>query len=825
MGTDCPHPPPVLGATLEHYGMTPKQDAMFALHRCRPSSDRPGTMIRTLCLQNNTWSEPPMKCLLTSCDLPPEVEYSTMGRWTTLKVGTKINYTCVAGFVMHGSVDGVIECTENLTWTETPKCVPYAPTYYEGELWDNFGDYERDPMLGLLEQNSFIDAFHLDEKPATTPGAQCPTPPYIPNGMVWYNDLLAGSRAEVRCAPGFIVQGGPATVFCQSNLTWSGFPECVERMCGRPPRVPNAYVVFNSVRVGATAWYQCLSSSHKLVGNRVITCTENGEWSEVPECIKPSQDDSTAVKMSDTPNDSVLHQKPMNLPPLPPLSSVSNDPPSIFCSYPPVVANAMIRFDQSMKGVLTAIYSCEENYKLEGQQRIVCLPDGRWTPAPKCIPNFPDFSDSDETALEPLYEPCLGRAYTLSNESGSFTSPHRHLTQTYFPNDVCYWTVQTTPGKCIRIKSDFVDLSPCSDSDRVTVHDGSSVFSSVIAEFCGNEVSGPLLLPVQSSTNYLTTVFNTNHVNEGKGFKFFYKVVDCIEITTGSTVDEETTEPAADSKTLRHKSKPVVFSFDGVDPPKELPPLVENVEYEAGNDTDFDNETIPLIDLANLPKDMVDKPIVELIAAQQRMKLADKGVRLKMNPSPVGRLKPSYDSEHSETVPYVISDDTDTTQSSEKISTTVASTTTTTVTTTQTSLAVTTTTTTIPVKECIETTLTFENDNGIIEWPNPENVCRWVIKAPEGKRVKLTIDYMKLAGDLSPTVCDVDNLTVSDAQNVVSNPYGVICGQQYNYTLLTNSSDVLVQVKATSNLSDAFVYIAYHFEGKTITDLLFKLTS
>ncbi|XP_062509242.1 receptor-type tyrosine-protein phosphatase F-like isoform X2 [Corticium candelabrum] len=182
--------------------------------------------------------------------------------------------------------------------------------------------------------------------PTSTP-QMCPNLEPPDNGGVsdFVNtSALVNATSTYTCNEGYKLVGNKM-VTCQSNGNWSGgTPECKVVDCGAPPNVTSGGSVdATSTTYSKTAKYTC-DVGHRLTGNETITCQSDGNWSGgAPEC-----------KVVD-------------------------------CGAPSNVTSGGSVDATSTTYSKTAKYTCDVGHRLNGNETITCQSDGNWSDgAPEC---------------------------------------------------------------------------------------------------------------------------------------------------------------------------------------------------------------------------------------------------------------------------------------------------------------------------------------------------------------------------------------------------------------------------------------------------------
>lgn len=184
------------------------------------------------------------------------------------------------------------------------------------------------------------------------PGRTCPWP--LPAAENMELRLLSPTRSfsallEVRCKPGFSLSSGldAAIRRCQGDRQWSGDePVCTEisetveaRTCSLPEEVTDTFSIQGDATVGTSIKYSCLSGAD-IVGSSENFCQENQTWQNPhPICKK------------------------------------------VYCQTPREVDNGYVVAVQKTEYEVgfEIHYLCKKNFRLDGPQKVICLPNGSWS--------------------------------------------------------------------------------------------------------------------------------------------------------------------------------------------------------------------------------------------------------------------------------------------------------------------------------------------------------------------------------------------------------------------------------------------------------------
>ncbi|XP_061043465.1 membrane cofactor protein-like isoform X2 [Eubalaena glacialis] len=187
---------------------------------------------------------------------------------------------------------------------------------------------------------------------------QCPNPGDPINGQVQYpnGNILFGSQVHYVCNDGYFLIG-PSIRYCDisgSTVDWSGNPPICEKILCKPPeKILNGKYTNSHKDVfeySEVVGYSCDASNgtdpYSLVGESKLVCIGKDEWSSDPPQCK-------VVK----------------------------------CVYP-YVENGVIVSGLGPKFYYkaTIVYRCNEGFKLNGSNKIVCSANSTWEPEiPTCI--------------------------------------------------------------------------------------------------------------------------------------------------------------------------------------------------------------------------------------------------------------------------------------------------------------------------------------------------------------------------------------------------------------------------------------------------------
>ncbi|XP_012893227.1 PREDICTED: beta-2-glycoprotein 1 [Dipodomys ordii] len=177
----------------------------------------------------------------------------------------------------------------------------------------------------------------------------CPFAGILENGSVRYTTFEYPNTITFTCNPGFYLNGTNSAK-CTEEGKWSPeLPVCAPISCPPPPIPKFATLQVYKPSAGNNSMYrdtvvfECLPH-HAMLGNDTITCTEHGNWTELPECRE--------VKC-----------------PFP------SRPDNGFVNYP---AKQVLLYKDK------ATYGCHETYTLDGPEEVECTELGTWSAQPNC---------------------------------------------------------------------------------------------------------------------------------------------------------------------------------------------------------------------------------------------------------------------------------------------------------------------------------------------------------------------------------------------------------------------------------------------------------
>uniref|UniRef100_A0A663FA74 C4b-binding protein alpha chain-like n=1 Tax=Aquila chrysaetos chrysaetos TaxID=223781 RepID=A0A663FA74_AQUCH len=396
------------------------------------------------CKENGLWDPPLPHCQRSSCDDPPDVHNAFKAKLAgnLFPVDTTITYECREGHQFSpGENTRHIKCLPDFTWSETPHPCERIhcpnPDVRNGKLlhaWSEKNNYVYGDRLEITCNDGYAFKGHGNsivlqcssdgrwdpEVLECTQERRCPRPDTAHGREVYSsrNDYAVGTQVRLGCDTGYVLRGQDLTE-CQADASWTPpLPFC-DKVCGPPPQITNGQrsgLRTEQFPYGAEVTYSC-AEGLSLIGDASIYCTSddgvNLAWSgpapecRVVRCPKPTVERGrmtpqrftfpygVAVRFS-CDEGFMLHGDAESRcladgawhPPLPTCQPV-------LCPQPEV-ANGMLKstLDDKMwyQTNATVTFECLHGYHFsddgdvssEESRTATCLPDGNWTPLPKC---------------------------------------------------------------------------------------------------------------------------------------------------------------------------------------------------------------------------------------------------------------------------------------------------------------------------------------------------------------------------------------------------------------------------------------------------------
>ncbi|XP_053853872.1 complement receptor type 2 [Vidua macroura] len=333
-----------------------------------------GTASTARCMPSGRWHPRVPSCVPGQCRHPPPVEFAEFQHRREFPVGSTLSYSCRAGFSLIPGVSPTTTCLQNFTWSPVPR---------------------------------------LCQK------VQCSTP-VIPHGTEVSPrraEYTFGQQVEFQCDHGYMLRGSNR-VQCSSDGMWRPPVPYCDRVCGLPPKITNGKhsgMEFTQFPYGSEVKYSC-AEGLSLIGDESLYCTsEDGEnltWSgpapqcRVVRCPKPVLERGRMTPQTFTfPYGLLLHfscDQGFGLrgaaqsqcladgtwhPPLPTCQPVLCPQPRVPFGRlkSPLGGRSWYQTNETVTLECLPGYQFPDDGMMENAWTATCLPDGSWTPLPKCM--------------------------------------------------------------------------------------------------------------------------------------------------------------------------------------------------------------------------------------------------------------------------------------------------------------------------------------------------------------------------------------------------------------------------------------------------------
>lgn len=388
---------------------------------------------RRVCDDSGRWNGTEPQCLFDWCSEPPQISggiVTVSGRRT----GSIATYSCEPGFILFGSNE--LKCGLGGEWSGKAPTCKYVDCGSPANI-DNghFTLINGTTTHGSVAEYTCGDDYWLEagsmrrqvcmrdgKWSGDTPSCElitCPEPEVPKGGYVVGYDLNVHSAIEFHCEPGHLMVG-PTSLKCTRQGEWDNMsPQCQYIDCGRITAIPYGSITYlnETTYLGSEVIYSC-SRNYRLVGHPRRTCLDSKVWSDsppkceeirCPEPVLPAHSilsvtgndrlyGRTLIKTADSAS-SVATYKIGALVKYrcergykvegEPLSTCEDSgswsgsvPECIYvdCGTPESIPSGGFALASNATYYGTAVlYECEENYRLEGHARRLCLENGTWS--------------------------------------------------------------------------------------------------------------------------------------------------------------------------------------------------------------------------------------------------------------------------------------------------------------------------------------------------------------------------------------------------------------------------------------------------------------
>ncbi|KAK0677650.1 CR2 protein, partial [Pygoscelis papua] len=440
---NCKNPSVKNGKLLSGYRLayTYRDTVMFD---CNFRYTMNGSDVST-CKENGLWDPPLPLCQLSSCDDPPDVHNAVKAKLAgnLFPVETVVTYECREGHQFSpDETTRHIKCLPDFTWSETPppceriRCPdPDVKNGRPLNVWKAKDHYVYGDRLEITCNDGYTFKGHGNNivlwcssdgrwdpaVPECTPERRCPKPDTAHGREISKskNDYTVGTRLRLACDSGYVLRGQDLTE-CQADASWAPpLPFC-DKVCGPPPQITNGQhsgLRTEQFPYGAEVTYSC-TEGLSLIGDATIYCTSddgvNLAWSgpapecRVVRCPRPAVERGrmtpqrftfpygAAVRFS-CDEGFVLHGDAESRcladgswhPPLPTCQPVLCPQPQVANGRLKSISDGKIWYQTNA----TVTFKCLRGYHFsdngdtssEDSWTATCLPDGSWTPLPKCV--------------------------------------------------------------------------------------------------------------------------------------------------------------------------------------------------------------------------------------------------------------------------------------------------------------------------------------------------------------------------------------------------------------------------------------------------------
>lgn len=242
----CDFPPSLpFASLLTQPNQTEFESGTFLKYTCRPGYSRSGSNQFMICQDSGTWKNL-VSCVKKRCSHPGEIRNGQVIIQTDLYFGSQISFTCSEGYLLVGSDTS------------------YCDVEGRGVEWSN-------PLPECIV-------------------AKCGPPPDISNGRHSGRNkefYTYGSSVTYSCNFPFSLIG-TASISCsvdnKTQSIWTPSPPACKKISCPYPEVEHGELITgfrNSFRYKDSLEIGC-EDGFKLVGNGVIRCEDDGNWSPPP---------------------------------------------------------------------------------------------------------------------------------------------------------------------------------------------------------------------------------------------------------------------------------------------------------------------------------------------------------------------------------------------------------------------------------------------------------------------------------------------------------------------------------------------------------------
>ncbi|XP_018609374.2 complement factor H-related protein 1-like isoform X2 [Scleropages formosus] len=295
--------PFVIGRSRHYDGLYRVEPYQYR-YNCKEGYEKPDRYAYAQCTINGWKPDPLCQTKEKVCNKPQiNKGYIYPGK-TTYNNEETIYYVCVTGYkpTTEGWW-GHITCTDR-AWSRNPKCIDemncgILPPIVNGRSWGVQRDeYSNGETVHVQCNTGYKQVRHSAKcvngnwilPECTETGLPCKAPPRIENAIItlpYEKTYLHASKVTYKCLPLFTIEG-KEEVECR-NGNWAVLPRCIPNLssCKQLPAIENGDTISNKRKgdLYEEATFQC-SRYYKLESKRTVRC-QNGNWEELPKCLKP----------------------------------------------------------------------------------------------------------------------------------------------------------------------------------------------------------------------------------------------------------------------------------------------------------------------------------------------------------------------------------------------------------------------------------------------------------------------------------------------------------------------------------------------------------
>ncbi|XP_066526742.1 complement component receptor 1-like protein isoform X2 [Hoplias malabaricus] len=296
-------------------------------------------------------------CEGVKCLQPPTIANGDFEEppYESYEYGQTVTYNCKRGFTLIGSA--IVSCLETGDWDPTPKCVGEIfceqpniahATRIEGRAgpykYKSFVRYQCDKGYKMEGADYIVCKENgWEPPPPNCPAITCNEPEvqngHITEGRAPYKYNI---KVQISCNEGFRLVGDRYLV-CGDNGWNTPMPQCVEVTCNEPV-IPNGHKIGGDApfKYNSTVQISC-NKGYRLEVDENLVCRDIGWNPPQPWCVERT------CENPDVPNGHIVEVK--------------------------------ARYTYNTKVQI----SCNEGYRLEGDQFLVCGEIGWTQPLPQCV--------------------------------------------------------------------------------------------------------------------------------------------------------------------------------------------------------------------------------------------------------------------------------------------------------------------------------------------------------------------------------------------------------------------------------------------------------